>query len=222
MSLLDDNAAGADKGAAGGEDKGAADAAAKAAADKAAADAAAGAQTPEQKAAAEKAAADKAAADKAAVVPEKYEFKAPVGVELDSELTGELSALAKEAKLPQAQAQKFADLGAKLMQKQSTALQAAIEKVQSGWIEATKADKEIGGAGLEQNLAIAKKALDAFGGPELVKALNETGLGNHPEFIRAFVKIGKAISEDKLVTGKTGTITPDSASVFSYPNSKHS
>ena len=40
-----------------------------------------------------------------------------------------------------------------------------------------------------------------FGTPELRDVLNMTGLGNHPEIIRAFYRAGKAISEDAFVSG---------------------
>jgi hypothetical protein len=54
---------------------------------------------------------------------------------------------------------------------------------------------------LPENLAAAKMALDTFGTPELRTLLIETGLGDHPEMIRAFVRAGKAISEDTLAMG---------------------
>jgi hypothetical protein len=31
--------------------------------------------------------------------------------------------------------------------------------------------------------------------------LNTTGLGNHPDLVKTFVKIGKAMSEDGMVDG---------------------
>ena len=39
------------------------------------------------------------------------------------------------------------------------------------------------------------------GGPELAKALEETGTGNHPEFIRFFKRVGDAIGEDGMSFG---------------------
>ena len=65
-------------------------------------------------------------------------------------------------------------------------------------------DKEFGGPALAENLSVAKKALDAFGTAELRTLLNESGLGNHPEIVRLFFRAGKAISEDRVVTGSTG------------------
>ncbi len=166
----------------------------------------------------------KTAADAANKPPAdgKYEFKMPEGVELDGELGTELGSVAKELGLSQKNAQKIADLGAKLMQKRDGALRELITKTHGEWTEQTRNDPEVGGAKLQENLGLAKKviaAVDTDG--SLVKALNETGMGNHPGLVKAFVRIGKMISEDRLVLGKTGAQTDASPGTFSYPNSKH-
>lgn len=130
-------------------------------------------------------------------VPETYELKMPEGIELDAAAADEFKAIAKELKLSASDAQKVADVGAKMAQRQTE----AHAKLVASWTEMTKVDKEVGGDKLPENLAIAKKALDTFGTPELRDVLNMTGLGNHPEVIRAFYKAGKAISEDRFVQG---------------------
>lgn len=131
-------------------------------------------------------------------VPESYDLQMPEGIELDKAAADEFTTLAKELKLDQATAQKFADVGAKMAQRQ----QEAHAKLVESWVEAVKADKEIGGDKLQENLAVARKALDAFGSPELRDVLNMTGIGNNPAVIKAFYRAGKAISEDQFVTGK--------------------
>lgn len=127
-----------------------------------------------------------------------YDFKMPEGMELDAEIGAELIEFAKEKKLSADEAQKLVDLGTKMREKEAAAYQ--IE--QTKWVEQIKADPEMGGAQLDANVAVAKQALDAFGTPELKGLLNTTGFGNHPEVVRAFYKIGKAISEDRLVVGQ--------------------
>ena len=136
--------------------------------------------------------------------PEEYAaFVAPEGVKFDDDTLGELKALAKEDNLSQDKAQKYADLGVKAVQKFQTRMQEQVTQAQQQWVTDSKADKEFGGDKLNENLAVAKKARDAFGTPELTQLLNETGLGNHPEMIRAFFRIGQAVSEDRLVPGGT-------------------
>lgn len=153
------------------------------------------------------------------VVPEKYEFKAPEGVTLDSELLGEFEAIAKDMKLSQDEAQKVADVGAKLAQKIQAAQVQAVEQAAAEWAKAASTDKEFGGDKLTENLAVGKKALDAFGTPELRTLLNTSQLGNHPEVIRFFVRAGKAISEDRMVNGGTGQpAAPRSIAEALYPS----
>lgn len=141
--------------------------------------------------------------------PESYaEFTLPEGVELTAEQLGEITALAKEYNLPQEQAQKLADTAAKMKQSAEAAMQARFAKGKEDWVNATRNDSEIGGDKLNESLSAAKKALDAFGSPELRQILDASGLGNHPDMIRAFARVGAAISEDRLVTGGTATSHP--------------
>lgn len=134
--------------------------------------------------------------------PEKYEFRAGEGVELDAEALKDFEPVARELNLTNEQAQKLVDAYPKILagvqQRRADAWQAQTEE----WAATVKADKEIGGDKLTANLGVAQRALDTFGTPELKEYLNGTGLGNHPELVKAFVKVGKAMSEDGVVTGK--------------------
>lgn len=134
--------------------------------------------------------------------PEKYEFKAGEGVELDTEALKDFEPVARDLNLTNEQAQKLVDAFPKILagvqQRQAEAWQAQTEQ----WAADVKADKEIGGDKLTANLSAAQRALDQFGTPELKEYLNTTGLGNHPDLVKTFVKIGKAMSEDGMVTGK--------------------
>lgn len=147
------------------------------------------------------------------VVPESYELKMPDGVQLDSAAAEEFTAIAKELKLDQAAAQKLADIGAKMATRQAEAHAQLVET----WTEQVKTDKEIGGDNLDQNLGIARKAIDTFGSPELKALLNSTGLGNHPEVVKLAFKVGKAISEDRFVTGSPKGAETDMAKKL-FPN----
>lgn len=146
------------------------------------------------------------AAPKPEGAPEAYaDFTLPEGLAADTPVMGEFAALAKEANLPQETAQKFVDLAGKMQTQTVEGVQAALEAQGEKWGEDAKADKEFGGDAFDANLAIAKTALDAFGSPELKNLLNQSKLGNHPEVLRAFVKIGKAISQDGFIPGRSGT-----------------
>jgi hypothetical protein len=147
--------------------------------------------------------------------PEKYEFKAPEGTTFDDAVLGAYSEVAKELNLSQEAAQKVLDKVAPVIQARQAE---QIEAMRTAWAQSAMADKEFGGDKLSENLATAKKALDTFGTPELRKLLNETGLGNNPEVIRAFYRAGKAISEDKFVGGKGAPPAADDVRSL-YPNS---
>lgn len=147
--------------------------------------------------------ADQSQGDKAAEAkaPEAYEFKAPEGRTFDEQIIKEYSDVAKELNLTQEHAQKLLDrIAPKLQERQMQQLEA----VRTEWAEAATADKEFGGEKLQENLAIAKTALDKFGTPELRSLLNQSGLGNNPEVIRFMYRAGKAISGDRFVAPSAG------------------
>lgn len=176
-------------------------------------------QQPPAQAQGESAPADKPAEgqqqDKPQGAPERYEFRAPEGAELGSDVTDAFAGVAKELNLTQDAAQKVLDkMAPVLAQRQNAQVQA----VQQEWREQSTADKEFGGDKLAENLGAARKAMDAFASPGLKQTLEQTGLGNHPEVIRMFVKVGKAISEDGFVNGANKPIVDD-AKRF-YPNSQ--
>lgn len=141
--------------------------------------------------------------------PEAYaDFELPEGVTLSADQDGEIKALAKEFNLPQDKAQKLAESLIKQARSAETAIQERFNQGKQDWINATRNDKEIGGDKLDESLSAAKRALESFGTPELRQILDASGLGNHPDMIRAFARVGAAISEDRLVTGGTATSNP--------------
>lgn len=149
--------------------------------------------------------------------PEKYEFQAGEGQELDAAALEQFEPIARELNLTNEQAQKMVDLyGTKIMPMVQKQQAEAWQKTTEQWAADVKADKEIGGDKLTANLSAAQRALDQFGTPELKEYLNGTGLGNHPELVKTFIKIGKAMSEDGMVTG--AKTTTQSVAQRMYPN----
>jgi len=145
--------------------------------------------------------------DAAAGAPDAYEFKTPDGAhEFDQTVIGKFGDAAKALNLTQAQAQSILDAVGPAMQARQLELHNAAVKTfyepiggpPDTWEAQAKADKEIGGDKLAENLALAKKFSD-IGGPEFVKVLDAFGLGNHPAVLKAFVRYGKAVSEDSFV-----------------------
>lgn len=149
--------------------------------------------------------------------PEKYEFKPAEGQELDTAALEQFEPIARELNLTNEQAQKMVDLyGTKIMPMVQKQQAESWQKTTEQWAADVKSDKEIGGDKLTANLSAAQRALDQFGTPELKEYLDSTGLGNHPALVKAFIKVGKAMSEDKVVTGGHESGGNDLISAF-YP-----
>lgn len=86
---------------------------------------------------------------------------------------------------------------------------------------ATRQDPEIGGAKFDAAITAAKIALNKFGTKGLIDVLDETGLGNHPEIVRLFARLGKSIAEGRYVPTQ-GQPTPEKprGAAALYPNMK--
>lgn len=173
------------------------------------------AAAPESQAAATEATEASTEAIKPQGAPEAYEFKAPEGQQFDPKVLEGFSEAAKELNLPQEAAQAMLD---KIAPALAAKQEQAITEARSKWETDAKADKEFGGDKLTENLALAMKAIETFGTPELRTLLNETGLGNHPELIRVFVRAGKAISEDGFVPGRGSNAAPSDPAKRMFPN----
>jgi hypothetical protein len=138
--------------------------------------------------------------------PESYEFTTPEGLpegaELDERILSAYTEAAKDADLSQEKAQGILDklMGAMHQQGVET-----MEAQRNEWAEQARKDSEFGGKQFDENLSIAKKALDKFGSDALQDLLNgPQGLGNNPEVIRFMVKVGRTISEDGYVGSNQG------------------
>jgi hypothetical protein len=126
------------------------------------------------------------------------EFTLPEGVTVDAESLKPATELFAESGLSQEQAQKFIDLA---MARETAAAQRGVQAfvdLQNQWVAEVKADPDIGGAKLTAALASAARAIDRLEVPGLREALSFTGAGNHPAVVRAFVRLGQMLSEDRF------------------------
>lgn len=145
--------------------------------------------------------------------PETYTFKVPEGYELDKETTDEFEQHARTMGLSQDNAQKLIDLQVKVVAKAHAAQAEEFRKLSESWRqEALKAL----GAEPQKQLAFASKAIQAYGTPKLKEVLQESGLGNHPELVQFFVKVGQTVTEDGLPGGAAGGGKKSTAQIM-YP-----
>ena len=139
-----------------------------------------------------------------ATAPETYELKPPEGFEkLDEESVALATPVFKELGLTNDQANKLMPVAGKFAERiiaqQNQAIMDEVQTTRKAWAEEAQNDPEIGGAKFEETKALSAKALDALGYPKgspFRSFLTDSGLGNHPEMIRAMRKVGELVSED--------------------------
>ena len=150
--------------------------------------------------------------DKPAGAPEKYELQLPEGFSLDPQVMTEFEPVLRELNLDNAQASKLAGLYGQLRQSEAAAYGETVQE----WGKQAAADPEIGGKAFTENVELARSALATHGSPELKGLLDSTGLGNHPEVIRFFARVGKTIQkEDGVVKAdRSGGSRASAASVL--------
>ncbi len=85
------------------------------------------------------------------------------------------------------------------------------------WADQARTDPEFGRNALPAALALARQAVDRFGGDRLKRALDEIGAGSHPEIIRAFWKVGKATA-DQPQPGRRRPPTHEETMRAMYPS----
>lgn len=152
-----------------------------------------------------------------------YELKLPKDAAIDSAIATELAALAQKAGISQEHAQAVAEFmntkAAGFIDQMKQAQVQAHENQVKTWDEALKADAEIGGEKIAANLEQGRRALERFADKEAIEFLRETGLNSNPLFARMFVRIGKAMGEDRIAAGKNGSEANDLRSIYkSMPN----
>jgi len=134
---------------------------------------------------------------------EKYEIKLPENSKLDAKHLESIVQYAKERGLSNEDAQAILDRDSKLRDSFEQTIKEAqlneLETISNDWAKQAKDDKEIGGESFNKNVEMSKRVIERYGTEEFKKALDDTGLGNHPELLRVFSRIGKAMSEDQLV-----------------------
>jgi len=146
----------------------------------------------------------------AKTVPEKYELKLPDGMSTDMGLIEKLTPTLKEIGITGEQAQKLADIYAPHIKAQSEAQQKSFQDAQEtnfkNFLESEKKNTmDKLGANAKADLVFAAKSRDRFLSKESQEMLNAAGIANNYSFISDLIRMGKAISEEKLVEGKRVT-----------------
>lgn len=149
-----------------------------------------------------------------------YALKAPDGYDV-----AEFEAVAKANKISPETAQVLLDREAKsqvALHAAFLAKQAEDSKALAGeWLKQTKADPQIGGQQFADVSARAAAVVQRFGSAEMRRVLNESGLGNHPEWVRFCTSISKATTSDQIPVARPAGDQParDDRAIL-YPSMK--
>jgi len=157
----------------------------------------------------------------------KEEFEASFSEDtnlLDSDKE-RIEAYIKEQGLGKEEAEKFIAQNEKIVEGHNNRLVAKHKEVMEEWRQDALADKEIGGAKLEESLSNVDYALSKAG-PDIEKEfraeINKNGFANHKLFIKMFSRMGKQMrAADEVSSNNTSTKEKTLAEKF-YGNKEDS
>lgn len=149
------------------------------------------------------------AADKKA--DEELSLELPEGSHIKQSRLDEIVAESREQGLSKEQAQAKVDQENKAISEYLSTEKSALEARSQAWVEDVKADQEIGGEKFVASVEHAKRVLDKYASDDLKGLLNQTGLGNHPEVVRLFARVGKEMASDSFVAAPAGTVPAKAA-----------
>jgi hypothetical protein len=120
----------------------------------------------------------------------------PKGYTLDEKLVGKFQGMALEAGLTPRQAAAVA----KNYMKGQVADETNAQQLKTAErAEALNKFKTERGAQFDVDMAMAKKGLINYATPEFIDRLNKTGLGDDPEMIKVWAKVGATLKQDTLL-----------------------
>ena len=153
--------------------------------------------------------------------PDGYEVKVPEDMKINPERIAAFKQLAHKQGLTQDQVNAIVDENVATGQASAESRAAKIEEVRNKSINGLKDEW---GPSYEENVDLARKAINAAGDKSFVDFLNNTRLGDNPTVIKFFHGLGKLISEDAFLKGKNSPPTttqergPGQSARLSFPN----
>lgn len=123
-----------------------------------------------------------------------------VGLSTDpliEEVQQQFPAIAKGLNLTQMQAQNLLTYFLDHLRRTEEQNQQELSMEQEGKLSRIKSDPDITQEGLDRVILQAQKALKTFGSPALPQALDETGLGLEPAFIKFASSIGRQVTPNR-------------------------
>lgn len=141
--------------------------------------------------------------DKPVGAPEKYDFKLPEGYELDPGVSKEASDLFKKHGLPAEAAQELVDFYIKQASASASAPFEAYKAQRQEWRNEIKSDATL--ANIGDVKTTISRALTSLGDAKLVSefkaAMDLTGSGDHPAFVKVLFKLSQKLVEGSHISG---------------------
>ena len=155
--------------------------------------------------------------------PEDYgDFNFMEGVTPNDAALADFKTLAREFGLSKAKAQKLVDLQNRIAREGfDAAVKRYDEEVQAitdKWEADVRADPELGGAALDDNMRVAKSVFRTLGVPEAFDVIMKNNMGSNPAILRLLYRAGKALGEASFVHGRNEGAAPVSAAKAIYPD----
>lgn len=134
--------------------------------------------------------------------PDKYDLTGIVPDTYNQDVLEQFKQKAHETGMSQEGVRKMAEWYKEVETKQHEAIQKARAIQDDQHIMTLKTEL---GVNFDTEIKNARKALDAYTDKAFKQYMDESGLGNHPALVKAFAKIGRELSEDRLVQSDTAT-----------------
>lgn len=129
---------------------------------------------------------------------------AAAGAEAVSPVFEKFKAVAAEIGLDDAKSKKLTEFYGSMQAEAEKSSEAEFTKLKQGWKSELAADPVFGGQNIAATEASSLRAQAHFGGNELVRTLEASGLSGHPAIVKAFAKVAKSMAED-TVSGTSST-----------------
>lgn len=140
-----------------------------------------------------------------AAAPTDYALTLPTDSPLTPEELATVQKEAKDAGLTKEKAEQMLQSKDQTARAAQTRLQEqqakAFEATKTQWRSDVEKDPEMGGDKFNETVALSSRAFKTLASPELQIWAEKTGLGSYPEFVRLMAKVGKLMSEDRLIRG---------------------
>lgn len=130
--------------------------------------------------------------------PDGYEFKVSEGVPIQEADVKWFQQAAHKLGIPKQQAELFFNDYAEKLKSDLKLIDKNIEQRQTESVNKLKTEW---GGNYQANFDLAKKTAQKIGGDEVMKHLNETGIGNDPVMVQFFFKLGGMLSESAFIKG---------------------